>query len=586
MHMSIVKNLDTLVRSALAELDILAPESISFEHPADLSHGDFSTNVAMSLARQVQQNPKDLAEKIQAEISKSLLRPTDTSPLEKGEAGGGLLIEKITVAGPGFINFYLAKPFFQKAIPEILEKENDFGKTNILTGKKILVEHSSPNLFKPFHIGHMMNNAIGESLVRLMQFSGADVVTMSFPSDKSLGIAKALLVLLVNEHNIEKFIEEIKLAKQKNNFSFINVLGDAYKNGSQIDDAINASNSLYAEDKNWKGWELYEVCRDYNIAYFESITKKLGSHFDTYIYESEAGIIGKEIIQKNTPGIFTESQGAIVYIPEESKKHLNTAVFINSQGNPTYEAKDIGLLQLKFERIHPDVSLFVTDHEQIPHFQIVLDAGEKIQKDWSEKSVHMTHGRMNFKGQRMSSRLGGAPLAEDMLQAVSEEVKERSTHNDSSEVYESIAIGAIKFSILRAKPGQNINFDPETSLSFEGDSGPYLQYTHARICSLIEKGAQLDMQPEYQSNEISDLEKMLYRFPEIVESAITGYAPQHVVTYLLEVARAFNSFYGANQIVDVSNKDVSQHRLAIARATQIILKNGLYLLGIKAPEKM
>ncbi len=564
MHMSIVKNLDTLVQSALAELDIPAPESISFEHPADLSHGDFSTNVAMSLAKQVQQNPKDLAEKIQAAISKN--------PSQE--------IEKITVAGPGFINFYLAKPFFQKAIPEILEKENDFGKTNILTGKKILVEHSSLNLFKPFTVGHMMNNAIGESLVRLMQFSGADVATMAFPSDISLGIAKAVFVLL------EKYGSDFTPDDVK-------ILGNAYIEGTQRytdDESIHSkvkeiADNLYAK-KESPELEIFEKCKKLNIAYFESVLQKLGSHFDAYIYESEAGTIGKEIIQKNTPGIFTESQGAIVYIPEESKKHINTAVFINSQGNPTYEAKDIGLLQLKFERIHPDVSIFVTDHEQIPHFQIVLDAGEKIQKDWSEKSVHMTHGRMNFKGQKMSSRLGGVPLAEDMLQAVSEEVKERSTHNDSAEVYESIAIGAIKFSILRAKPGQNINFDPETSLSFEGDSGPYLQYTHARICSLIEKGAGLDMQPQYQSNEISDLEKMLYRFPEIVESAIIGYAPQHVVTYLLEVARAFNSFYGANQIVDVLNKDVSQHRLAVARATQIILKNGLYLLGIKAPEKM
>ncbi|MCF7831705.1 MAG: arginine--tRNA ligase [Candidatus Pacebacteria bacterium] len=562
--MSIVKNLDTLVRSALAELDILAPESIVFEHPADLSHGDFSTNVAMSLAKQVQQNPKDLAEKIQFAISKNLSQE----------------IEKITVAGPGFINFYLAKPFFQKAIPEILEKENDFGKTNILTDKKILVEHSSLNLFKPFTVGHMMNNAIGESLVRLMQFSGANVATMAFPSDISLGIAKAIFVLL-EKYGSDFIADDVK------------ILGNAYVEGTQRytdDESIHIqvkeiADNLYAK-KESPELEIFEKCKKLNIAYFESVLQKLGSHFDTYIYESEAGNVGKEIIQKNTPGIFTESQGAIVYIPEESKKHINTAVFINSQGNPTYEAKDIGLLQLKFERIHPDVSIFVTDHEQIPHFQIVLDAGEKIQKDWSEKSVHMTHGRMNFKGQKMSSRLGGVPLAEDMLQAVSEEVKERSTHNDSAEVYESIAIGAIKFSILRAKPGQNINFDPETSLSFEGDSGPYLQYTHARICSLIEKGAGLNIHPNYHTGEISDLEKMLYRFPEIVESAITGYAPQHVVTYLLEVARAFNSFYGANQIVDVSNKDVSQHRLAVARATQIILKNGLYLLGIKAPEKM
>jgi arginyl-tRNA synthetase len=602
--MSIVKNLDILVRSALSELGIDAPESISFEHPADLSHGDYSTNIAMvtyskelsftprafrrNTILEVEKNtevfspksPRDLAEKIVMELEKNPLRPTDTSPLIKGEEGGGLLVEKITVAGPGFINFYLSSDFYTQAIPKILEQENDFGKSSILSGKKVLVEHSSPNLFKPFHIGHMMNNAIGESLVRLMRFSGAQVETMSFPSDISLGVAKAVFALL-QTHGSDFDPNDLS------------VLGDAYVQGTQQykdDESIHAqikeiADNLYAK-KESPELKIFEKCKKLNIAYFESITEKLGSHFDSYIYESQAGIVGKEIIQKYTPSVFTESQGAVVYIPEESKKHLNTAVFINSQGNPTYEAKDIGLLQLKFDRVNPDISIFVTDHEQIPHFHIVLDAAEKIQKNWSEKSIHMTHGRMSFKGQKMSSRLGGVPLADEMIQAVSEEVKEKSTHNESPEVFESIAIGAIKFSILRAKPGQNINFDPETSLSFEGDSGPYLQYTHARITSLIEKGAGLGMKPRYQSGEISDLEKMLYRFPEIVESAIAGYAPQHIVTYLLETARAFNSFYGSNQIIDESNRDVSEHRLAIARATQIIMKNGLYLLGIKAPEKM
>jgi arginyl-tRNA synthetase len=132
---------------------------------------------------------------------------------------------------------------------------------------------------------------------------------------------------------------------------------------------------------------------------------KLGSKFDSYIYESEAGVVGKKIVLENTPKVFTESEGAIVYIPDESKKNINTSVFINSQGNPTYDAKDIGLLNLKFEKYNPDLSLFVTDHEQIPHFNIVLDAAEHINRNWKEKSVHIHHGRMSFKGQKMSSRL-------------------------------------------------------------------------------------------------------------------------------------------------------------------------------------
>lgn len=542
----------------------LPVSEITLEHPAELSHGDYSTNIAMVLGKEMKMAPKALAEKIQADLSSNL-------PKE---------IEKVTVAGPGFINFHLSSEFFQQVIPQILKAGDSFGKSNILSGKKVLVEHSSPNLFKPFHIGHMMNNAIGESLVQLMKSSGAEVSTMSFPSDISLGVAKAVYIIL------EKYGADFTP-------DAIAVLGDAYVAGTQKyedDPLIHArvkeiADNLYA-GKSSPELSVFEKCKKFNIAYFESITGKLGSHFDSYIYESEAGIVGKEILEQYTPSVFTKSEGAIVYIPEESKKHLNTAVFINSQGNPTYEAKDIGLLKLKFDRVRPDISIFITDHEQIPHFDIVLDAAEKINKEWSDKSVHATHGRMSFKGQKMSSRLGGVPLAEEMLQVVGDEVKERSTHAEIPEIFEAIAIGAIKFAILRTKPGQNINFDPDTSLSFEGDSGPYLQYTHARIQSLIEKGKELGIEPKYNPGVISDLEKMLYRFPEVVESAITGYAPQHIVTYLLETARAFNSYYGEHMIVDEENREVSQHRLALARVTQIVIKNGLILLGIKAPEKM
>lgn len=551
------------VSNALTELS-MPIKGIVLEHPADLIHGDYSTNIAMVLGKEAKLSPKVFAEQIKEVLEKNL-------PKE---------IEKITVAGPGFINFYLAQPFYEKAIPEILDANENFGRSKTLAGKKVLVEHSSPNLFKPFHIGHMMNNAIGESLVQIMKFSGANVATMSFPSDISLGVAKAIYLIL-EKYGVD-FVPEN-----------ISVLGDAYVEGTkkyEEDESIHArvkeiADNLYA-GKSSPELSVFEKCKKFNIAYFESITGKLGSHFDSYIYESEAGIVGKEILEQHTPSVFTKSEGAIVYIPDESKKHLNTAVFINSQGNPTYEAKDIGLLKLKFDRVNPDISIFVTDHEQISHFNIVLDAAEKINPEWTDKSVHATHGRMSFKGQKMSSRLGGVPLAEEMLQVVGDEVKERSTHQESPEIFEAIAIGAIKFTILRTKPGQNINFDPETSLSFEGDSGPYLQYTHARIQSLIEKGKGLGIEPKYNSGEISDLEKILYRFPEVVESAIVGYSPQHIVTHLLETARAFNSYYGEHMIVDEENREVSAHRLALARATQIIIKNGLMLLGIKAPERM
>lgn len=563
--MNIASKLHQVIEKALGNLEI-SGVNFTVEHPVDLSHGDYATNVAMVTAKSLGKNPKEVAEMIVAEIKKQ----------ENSE------IETIKIAGPGFINFTLSPEFFVNAIREIMDHEKDFGNVDIYKGKKILVEHSSPNLFKPFHIGHMMNNAIGESLTRLMRASGADVTTMSFPSDISIGIAKAIFVIL-EKYGVD-FIP-----------TDVTVLGDAYVEGTRRFDEDESIHLRVKEiaDNLYGGidspeWYVFQACKKFNIEYFETVVGKLGSHFDSYIFESEAGEVGKEIVMENTPRVFTESEGAIVYIPDEAKKNLNTSVFINSQGNPTYDAKDIGLLDLKFSKHHPDLSLFVTDHEQIPHFNIVLDAAEKINSEWSKHSKHIHHGRMSFQGQKMSSRLGGVPLVTDMVNLVTEEVMERAKDREiDTATKDAIAIAAIKFSILRAKPGMNINFDPETSLSFEGDSGPYLQYTHARISTLLEKGKSEGLSPKLHSGiEISDLEKLLPRLPEIVELAIGEYAPNYIVTYLLEIARAFNSFYGANQIIDIENREVSEHRLAIARATQIVLKNGLQLLGIIAPERM
>lgn len=564
MRMSITQTLHQAITTALANLGI-SGVAFTLEHPTDLAHGDFACNAALVAAKQVGKNPRTLADDIKVEIEK----------LEISE------IDSVVIAGPGFINITLSKKFFSDLNHQISESGDAFGKTTIHAGKKVLVEHSSPNLFKPFHIGHMMNNAIGESLVRLMQFSGAETVKTSFPSDISLGVAKAVFVIL------EKYGPDFSPSE-------ISVLGDAYveaTNRYDADESIHArvkeiADNLYG---NVDSPELtvFTTCKEFNIKYFESIVEKLGSHFDFYIYESEAGVVGKDLVMKNTPSVFTESQGAIVYIPDESKKGLNTAVFINSQGNPTYEAKDIGLMDVKFERVHPDLSLVVTDHEQIPHFKIVLDAAEKINKEWVEKSVHVPHGRMTFKGQKMSSRLGGVPLAVEMIEDVAIEAKARAKDSEQAELAESIAIAAIKFAILRAKPGQNINFDPETSLSFEGDSGPYLQYTHARISSVIEKAGEQQLVPTYADDEsIVDVERMVAQFETVVANAINEYAPQYVVTYLLELARAFNSFYASNKIIDSEHAEQSQHRLAIAQSVQQVIKNGLKLLAITAPDRM
>lgn len=561
MHSTIT----TLIQTALKDTFSLEGIVFAVEQPGDLSHGDYATNVALTISKILEARPKEIAEKI---VETLLKNPHES-------------IAEISIAGPGFINFTLSKDYFSTAIQTILETKKVWGSSTVHTGKKIIVEHSSPNLFKPFHIGHAMNNAIGESLVQLAHASGADVITTSFPSDISLGVAKAIFILL----------EKINNGEVINVDEDIVILGNAYVQGTARyadDESIHVrvkeiADNLYAQTPS-NEWDLYQKCKAFNIAYFENILERLGSHFDFYIYESEAGDQGKALVQKYTPSVFTESDGAVVYIPAEDRKDINTSVFINSQGNPTYEAKDIGLLSMKFDRVHPDISLFITDNQQVPHFKVVLDAAKKINTEWAEKSIHIHHGRMSFKGQKMSSRLGGVPLAETLLETVGEEIRERAVDIDDTSV-DAIAIGAIKFSILRAATGKDINFDPETSLSFEGDSGPYLQYSVVRARSILAKSKDIQLSTVIPTdwNTIT-LEKLLIHFPEVVEHAIQDWSPHYLVTYLLELSQSFNSWYGNTKIIDETTE--SPYKLALTTAFVQTMNNGLTLLGITVPEKM
>ncbi len=564
----ITDTIKSLILNTLTTLDLPQADFV-VEHPGDLSHGDYSTNIAMVLSKKVGENPKELSERIKTELEKNI-------PKE---------IEKIEIAGPGFINFYLSESFYTESIKTVLEQKENWGKNDELKNKKVLIEHSSPNLFKPFHIGHVMNNTIGESLTRLAHFSHADVTLISYPSDVSLGIGKAVYVLL--QKGVAT-LDTFETLQEKLTF-----LGSCYVEGTRLYDEDKTIEPIVRDItqkifNHTAGPELdaYEVGKKINLDYFKQITKTLGSNFDDFIYESEAGVVGKKIVQENTPKIFTESEGATIY--EGEQDGLHTRVFINKEGYPTYEAKDIGLLSLKFERFNPDISIFITDHEQTEYFRVVSTAAGKINKEWQDKTVHRTHGRMTFKGQKMSSRLGGVPTAKDTLDTLFEAVGETAKHELTDSDREVIAISALKYSILRAEAGKNINFDPETSLSFEGDSGPYLLYSTIRAKSILEKAQTLGLEKNIERHEgleITNLEKLLYRFPEIVSRSLADYSTHHITIYLTELAQAFNSFYGNTHILNVEDKNAPFY-VALTESFSTTMKNGLYLLGISLPSKM
>ncbi|MBP6888388.1 MAG: arginine--tRNA ligase [Candidatus Pacebacteria bacterium] len=562
------------------ELTNLAGEGALFtlETPADISHGDYATNITLVLSKEKGVSPKVLAEGFVSVLEGSLK--------EKG------IVSKVEIAGPGFINFFLTDEKIREGNKgrEIVTK---------FSGKNILVEHSSPNLFKPFHIGHLMNNIVGEFVTRSVQLSKANTTALCFPSDISFGVAKAIYVW--KKDKAEGVALEIAATERD---TLIDYFGNCYVRGVALskeqpeleEEMRSIARNLYGRVQG-EDSDLWHIARDLNTAYFRDVLVSIGSKMGEVIFESDIEDAGKKIVTENTGEgkVFTESEGAIVYIPSEERKDINTSVFINSEGHPTYEAKDVGLIQKKFTGYGDiDVSYFITDAEQSHHFKVVLDAASKISdewKTWSEKSLHVPHGRMLFKGQKMSSRLGGVPIALDVIAAAEEEVREKSSdkiahlsEEEKSKLVRDIALSALRIAVLRSKPGININFDPETSLSFEGDSGPYLMYTHARTSSLLDKSGVEN--PEFGDSQVTSLEREMLHYEEVLKDVIETLSPQKLVSYLFAIAQSFNSYYASTQVLVEGDIAGNSHRLAVVKRVKHILKDGLYVLGCNAPERM
>jgi len=571
-----------IISQALTDIGIEhEAHTVYLEHPAELSHGDYATNAAMQFAKHANTSPKELGAKIADAINNV----------------GYEIIDEVNVAGPGFINIKLSDDFFHTYNKSLQNQSwEQVGDTQLHEGKKIIVEHTSPNLFKPFHVGHAMTNAIGESMARIMKSSGAQVVVLSYPSDVSLGIAKALYAL------IKKGGMEMLDSVTDNPEAAMDLFGECYVEGTKIydespDDVLairGLVRDLYNGVDN-EAYAIYEKAKALNLDYFYMMTGRLGSQFDGFIFESEAAVKGKEIVENHTgeAKIFNESQGAVIYPGEQDGLH--TRVFINAEGNPTYEGKDIGLISLKHDRYNPDISVIVTDHEQGPYFKVMSHAAGKINKEWQDAFVHVMHGRMTWKGEKMSSRLGNVMRASELLETIGSEAKARleaSPYDTSESLVDQIAIAALRFTILRVQPGKNLDFDPDRAISFQGDSGPYLQYTHARMQSLLGKAKEMNINHSTETARPDDwqtieVEHLLPRFVEIVEKSQKSYESHHIIVYLLELVHAYNRWYSSGEVfLNSDAPEVSVYRMLITENTQKILRKGLHLLGIDAPERM
>jgi arginyl-tRNA synthetase len=505
-----------------SKIENILGRKINLVHPKDIKNGDYALIADVETAEE---------------------------DYKKLQAAGLMEIERIEFVKPRFINFYLSKDFYKRSLEEIIDKGRKFGQGEHAKGFKVMVEHTDPNPFKEFHIGHLMPNVIGSTIARICEWNGAEVKQANYQGDVGLHVAKAVWGIMQGR-------DEPYVAGNK-----------AYEGSSEAKNQIEEINKNIYEKSDPEINDIYEKGKKLSLEYFETIYKKLGTRFDYYFFESETGEIGKKLVEENIGEVFEKSEGAIVF------KGSHTRVFINSQGLPTYEAKDLGNAKNKFDKYPYDLSIVVTGNEIKEYFKVVLEAMSRIMPELAKKTKHLPHGMLRLPTGKMSSRTGDVITAEALIEEVKGKVKGE----------EEVAIGAIKYMILRQAIGHDVIFDFEKSVSTEGDSGVYLQYAHARASSIIEKAVKKgDASGERASTH--EIERLLYRFPEIVERAGAEYAPNYLTTYLTELAGSFNNFYAHEQVLDDSPE--APYRLAIVEAFKNVMKNGLDILGIPAPERM
>ena len=526
--------------------------------------GDYATNVALQLAGRLGRNPREVGEELAAKLRESL----------------GDRVREVTVAGPGFVNIALSdKTLVEQAVAAFKTK------TPAYQGKVVVAEYGDPNPFKILHAGHLYTDVVGDSVANLIEASGGEVHRVNFGGDVGLHVGRAMWAILreLGGENPEKLSEVPETERA-------NWMTQRYVEGTAADESGDEAISAEIKELNKRVYGLHETgdhdspfaqiywtCRQWSYDYFTYFYDRLGSHFEKYYPESENAMLGlKTVREQLEKGVYEESDGAVVFRGE--KFGLHTRVFITRDGLPTYEAKDVGLVMAKWQDYHFDTSLIITAHDQGEYMKVVVKSVEQFMPELASRTVHLLHGILKLAGGvKMSSRRGNILRATDILDAAAEANRQARGQEDPS-----TTVSAVKYALLKQRLGGDIIYDPAESVSLEGNSGPYLQYAHARARSVLRKGGQPG-----ELNDLDDAERALTRkigeYAEVIDKAVAELMPHYVCTYLYELAQTFNRFYEHAKVVGDPREAT---RLKLVELYANVLKDGLTLLGITAPEQL
>ena len=573
---------------------------VKLEHPAEEEHGDYSSNIAMTMFGNFKFEILNLKLNSPLEFAKAIVEQ-----LEKNEELKDY-IEKIEVAQPGFINFWLSKDALCQEMSLVLEKGERYGSSDLGKGKTMVIDYSAPNVAKPFGIGHLRSTIIGQALYNLYNFLGWQTIGDNHLGD--WGTQFGTLLYQITDKNLDPDTLDIEKLQEL----YVEFNTKAQKNPDLKEEARLWFKKL--EDGDVQARDIWKKVKDTSLQEYGRIYKLLGveidfAHGESFYEKMLDGII-EEYEQK---GIAAEDQGALViHFPNEE---MTPAILRKSDGASTYLTRDLATIEYRQNEWKPDLIAYEVGAEQSLHFQQVFTAYRLLHPEDTTKFVHIKHGLyLSPSGKKFSTRRGDIVRLEEVLEEAIERAQ-KLAHGEDGQA-KAVGIGAIKYFDLSHHPESNIIFDWEKMFVLEGNSAPYLQYTYARTESVLGKsgdqvirkpGDQETWQPENLEPEELNVLKWIYRFPEVVEEAALNFAPNTVCTYLFELAQRYNTFYNkhrilGNQVIGESGNQVAGEpggrgtrqpdnptqafRLALTLATGIILKTGLHLLGIQAPARM
>lgn len=521
----------------------------------DPRFGDFATNIALQLAGKLGKNPREVAETVAEHLRQT-----------------GKFAE-VTVAGPGFINLRLS----DRALLEMASIEP--AKTR--AGQTVVIETNNPNPFKAMHIGHAFNAILADTIANLLEEGGAATYRVSYHGDVGLHVGKSMYALLHYVENQPERLQEVPEAERSSLMSRMYAEGaKAYKENEAAKAAIDLLTKQSFVRDNPVYAAVYEMVFDWSFEQIAKNVKRLGNKPTRQRFlESEADVRGVKIVRDNVPKVFQESNGAVVFKGSEHGSFDNA--FVTSGGQGLYAARDLGLMQLKNEQYHPSKSYIVTAEEQRDYFKGVIAAAGLCLPELKDVTVNIPTGTVKLTTGKMSSRDGEVVEIGWLFDQVAEAIRAR-----GGEAAEAIVAGALRYAFLKVRIGGDVVFDINESVSIQGNSGPYLQYAHARACSILEK-AKREQPMSEERMHFEDGERSLVlkisECSEVIEKATGELLPHYVCTYLYELAQEFNRFYEHNKVIGHEREALRLQLVALYRDT---LANGLRLLGIIAPEKM